>query len=97
LVVLAAPTFYVVPGAAVKDAIDHNRAQVFDVVEAAYRLHSSGGTVNPDSYFLRYPEKPSARIIALPAHFGGDFQISGIKWISSFPDNRATWRARPRF
>jgi hypothetical protein len=29
---LAAPTFYVVPGAAVKDAIDDNRAQVFDVL-----------------------------------------------------------------
>jgi ornithine cyclodeaminase len=94
LTVLTAPTFYVVPGAAVKDAIDDNRARVFDVVEAAYRLHSSGGTVNPDSYFLRYPERPSARIIALPAHLGGDFQISGIKWISSFPDNIAGNLAR---
>jgi ornithine cyclodeaminase len=91
---LAAPTFYVVPGAVVKRAIDDNRAQVLDVVEAAYRLHSSGGTVNPDSYFLRYQNKPSARIIALPAHLGGDFQISGIKWISSFPDNRSGNLAR---
>ena len=91
---LVAPTFYVVPGAAVKGAIDDNRAQVFAVVEAVYRLHSSGGTVNPDSYFLRYPDKPNARIIALPAHLGGDFQISGIKWISSFPDNRVDNLAR---
>lgn len=91
---LVAPTFYVVSSAAVKGAIDDNRAQVFEVVEAAYRLHASGGTVNPDSYFLRYPDKPRSRIIALPAHLGGDFQISGIKWISSFPENRADNLAR---
>jgi 2,3-diaminopropionate biosynthesis protein SbnB len=91
---VTAPTFYVVPGSAVKSLINNNRAQVFDVVEAAYRLHSSGGTVNPDSYFLRYPDNPNARIIALPAHLGGVFQISGIKWISSFPENRASNLAR---
>ncbi len=90
----AAPTFYVVPGSTVKSAIDDNRNQVFDAVEAAYRLHAAGGTVNPDSYFLRYPDKPSARIIALPAHLGGTIQKSGIKWISSFPENRASNLAR---
>jgi ornithine cyclodeaminase len=63
-------------------------------VEAAYRLHDSGSTLNPDSYFLRYPGNPDARIIALPAHLGGEVQKSGIKWISSFPANRATNLAR---
>ena len=63
-------------------------------MEAAYRLHASGNTINPDSYFLRYPDKPSSRIIALPAHLGGAVQISGIKWISSFPENRASNLAR---
>ena len=90
----SAPTFYVVPGSTVKRVIDDNRKQVFDAVEAAYRLHTSGDTVNPDSYFLRYPDKPSARIIALPAHLGGAVQRSGIKWISSFPENRASNLAR---
>ena len=89
-----APTFYVVPGSTVKGVIDDNRDQVFDAVETAYRLHASGDTVNPDSYFLRYPDKPSARIIALPAHLGGAVQKSGIKWISSFPENRAGNLAR---
>jgi 2,3-diaminopropionate biosynthesis protein SbnB len=92
--VVAAPTFYVVPGSTVKSVIDGNRKQVFDAVEAAYRLHASGDAVNPDSYFLRYPDKPSARIIALPAHLGGAIQRSGIKWISSFPENRAGNLAR---
>ena len=89
-----APTFYVVPGPAVKRVIDANKKQVFDAVEAAYRLHDSGSTLNPDSYFLRYPANPDARIIALPAHLGGEVQKSGIKWISSFPANRATNLAR---
>ncbi len=89
-----APTFHVVPGSTVKSVIDDNRKQVFDAVEAAYRLHSAGDAVNPDSYFLRYPDKPSARIIALPAHLGGAIQKSGIKWISSFPENRAGNLAR---
>jgi 2,3-diaminopropionate biosynthesis protein SbnB len=90
----SAPTFYVVPGATVKRVIDDNKTSVFDAVEAAYRLHGSGDTLNPDSYFLRYPDRPSARIIALPAHLGGAIQKSGIKWISSFPENRASNLAR---
>jgi len=90
----SAPIFYVVPGSTVKRVIDDNRKQVFDAVEAAYRLHASGDTLNPDSYFLRYPDRPSARIIALPAHLGGAVQKSGIKWISSFPENRASNLAR---
>src|SRR5271170_3381161 len=90
----SAPTFYVVSGSAVKRIIDDNMKPVFDTVEAAYRLHGSGDTLNPDSYFLRYPDKPSARIIALPAHLGGAIQKSGIKWISSFPENRASNLAR---
>jgi ornithine cyclodeaminase len=81
------PTFHVVSGSAVKSIIDTNKGEVFDAVETAYRLHAAGETVNPDSYFLRYPDKPSDRIIALPAHIGGQVQKSGIKWISSFPGN----------
>lgn len=90
----AAPTFYVISGSTAKKIIDDNRNQVFDAVEAAYRLHAAGDAVNPDSYFLRYPDNPSARIIALPAHLGGGVQKSGIKWISSFPENRAGNLAR---
>jgi len=92
--VSTAPTFYVVPGSAVRRAIDENRQQVFDSVETAYRLHAAGDAINPDSYFLRYPDRPNSRIIALPAHIGGAVKKSGIKWISSFPDNNADNLAR---
>jgi len=92
--VQAAPTFYVVPGDIVKKVIDGDKQRVFEAVETAYRLHASGKAVNPDSYFLRYPDRPSARIIALPAHLGGSVQKSGIKWISSFPENTASNLAR---
>lgn len=90
----AAPAFYVISGSAVKSVIDNNKEKVFNAVETAYRLHAAGDAVNPDSYFLRYPNNPSARIIALPAHLGGAVQKSGIKWISSFPANRAENLAR---
>jgi len=92
--VTAAPTFYVVPGSTVKSVINDHRKQVFDAVAAAYRLHAFGDSINPDSYFLRYPDNPGARIIALPAHLGGTVQKSGIKWISSFPENRVRNLAR---
>ena len=88
------PTFYVVPGSTVKGVIGDSRKQVFDAVETAYRLHAAGDSINPDSYFLRYPGRPRNRIIALPAHLGGAVQKSGIKWISSFPDNTAANLAR---
>ncbi|MCT6700351.1 2,3-diaminopropionate biosynthesis protein SbnB [Rheinheimera sp. 4Y26] len=52
-----------------------------------YRQHHQGKTINPDSYFLRFPEQPQNRIIALPAHLAEAPAVSGIKWISSFPDN----------
>ena len=60
----------------------------------AYRLHAAGKTVNPPSHFLRYPDRPNSRIMALPAHIAGTIHKSGIKWISSFPDNNASNLAR---
>ncbi|MGW5399248.1 2,3-diaminopropionate biosynthesis protein SbnB [Streptomyces sp. NPDC003952] len=83
------PTFAVITGTEVHRVIGGRENEVVDVVETAYRLHGAGRTVNPDSYFLRFPDRPSARIIALPASVGGDTDVHGIKWISSFPENVA--------
>ncbi|RZM76723.1 2,3-diaminopropionate biosynthesis protein SbnB [Pseudoalteromonas rubra] len=64
-----------------------NFAALEQVIISTYQQHHSGGTINPDSYFLQYPQKPNRRIIALPAHVAGETNLSGIKWIASYPDN----------
>lgn len=88
------PEFFNVSGSSAGEIIEEYRSAVFNAIETAYRLHAASDSVNPDSYFLLYPHNPSARIIALPAHLGGTVQKSGIKWISSFPENRAANLAR---
>src|SRR5580704_1951684 len=84
---VAVPPFAVISGAQVQHALRGRESQIVSLVEAAYRLHSSGDSVNPPSYFLNFPDRPSARIIALPASIGGQLQVDGLKWISSFPEN----------
>ena len=83
----AVPSFSVISGAQVLDALEGREKHVIDLVEQAYRTHAAGATVNPPSYFLRFPDRPASRIIALPASIGGDVRVDGLKWISSFPEN----------
>jgi len=87
--VSTAPTFAVISGAQVQQALQGRERRIVDLVEGAYRLHSAGDSVNPPSHFLRFPDRPSARIIALPASIGGGVRVDGLKWISSFPENVA--------
>ncbi|MFI8003289.1 2,3-diaminopropionate biosynthesis protein SbnB [Streptomyces sp. NPDC086010] len=81
------PSFAVIPGGQVRHALDGREKEIVEVVEAAYRLHGTGRTVNPPSSFLRFPDRPASRMIALPASLGGDAPVDGLKWISSFPAN----------
>ncbi len=83
------PPFAVIPGAQVQRTLQGHQRQIVELVEATYRRHSAGDSVNPPSYFLRFPDRPSARIIALPASIGGPLRVDGLKWISSFPENVA--------
>ena len=83
-------TFSVISGAEVQHALEGREQEVVALVDNAYRLHSAGDSVNPPSYFLRFPDRPSSRIIALPASIGGDVGVDGLKWISSFPENVAS-------
>jgi ornithine cyclodeaminase len=87
---MAVPPFAVISGAQVQRALSGNEKQIVELVEQAYRVHGDGDSVNPPSYFLRFPDRPSSRIIALPASIGGSFRVDGLKWISSFPGNVAS-------
>lgn len=80
-------TFSVIPGQVIEDIISNDWRHAVESVRLAYLAHAAGESVNPNSYFLRFPDKPSARIIALPAYLGGDIGVSGIKWIASYPEN----------
>ena len=82
------PPFAVVSGAQVQRALAGREREIVDLVEATYRWHGAGDSVNPPSYFLRFPDRPTARIIALPASLGGKVRVDGLKWISSFPGQR---------
>src|SRR4051812_29695098 len=77
----------VVPAHVVLDSLRDKGPGVMDIVGDAYLLHAQGKAVNPDSYFLRFPDDEKNRIIALPAAITDENAVSGIKWVSSFPDN----------
>ena len=86
---LAVPPFAVISGSQVQRALAGRESEIVALVEATYRWHAAGESVNPPSYFLRFPDRPTARIIALPASLGGEVHVDGLKWISSFPGNVA--------
>src|SRR5437763_7902401 len=77
----------IINGKTVYDIIHAHRADCIEIVRDAYLAHARGESVNPDSYFLRFPEKPDCRIIALPAYLGNGFDVAGLKWIASYPAN----------
>ncbi|MFG2629630.1 2,3-diaminopropionate biosynthesis protein SbnB [Streptomyces sp. NPDC048473] len=84
---ITVPPFAVISGAQVQRALRGNEKRIVELAEATYRVHGAGDSVNPPSYFLRFPDRPSSRIIALPASIGGKVRVDGLKWISSFPEN----------
>jgi 2,3-diaminopropionate biosynthesis protein SbnB len=86
---LSVPPFAVISGGQVQHVLGGQEKEIVELVEATYRLHGAGDSVNPPSYFLRFPDRPSSRIIALPASIGGPTRVDGLKWISSFPGNVA--------
>lgn len=93
------PAFTIVSGPQVQRVLAGREREVVELIEALYSMHDKGETVNPPSYFLRFPDRPSARIIALPASLTAAYpgtidRVDGIKWISSFPGNVTAGRQR---
>jgi N-[(2S)-2-amino-2-carboxyethyl]-L-glutamate dehydrogenase len=79
--------FSIVTGKTIHGLLQGRLTECVEVVKQAYLTHGRKQAINPNSYFLKFPEKPSCRIIALPAYLGGAFNVSGIKWIASYPEN----------
>src|SRR5256886_10674024 len=77
----------IINGKTVFDIVRAHRAECIRIVREAYLAHADGQSVNPDSYFLQFPDKPDCRIIALPAYLGKNFGVAGLKWIASYPTN----------
>lgn len=61
--------------------------EIVNEISLAYQAHGNRMSAVPHSVFLRFPQNSTDRIIALPAYLGGDFNIAGVKWVSSFPGN----------
>src|SRR5207249_5001552 len=77
----------IINGKTVFDVVRANRGECIRILREAYLADADGQSVNPDSFFLRFPEKPDCRIIALPAYVGNGFGVAGLKWIASYPAN----------
>lgn len=60
-------------------------------LEKVYRLYDEGDFLLPGKIVMKWPgensEETIGRINAMPAYVGGDFHMSGIKWIGSGPHN----------
>ena len=78
---------YYVESSVVDGIIEKFYPEIISIVNRTYTNFYEGLCVNPDTYSLRFPEKPNARINALPSYVGGDVNIAGLKWVGSFPDN----------
>lgn len=63
-----------------------NWSQNIDVIEDCVKCIKTEDFVQPIKPYLRFGNSTN-RIIAMPAFVGGDINMCGIKWISSFPEN----------
>src|SRR5690625_1631472 len=84
---ITSPTFTVITGTQVSTWLTGREPAIVDLVRDTYLRHEDRRTVNPPSYFLRFPDRPAARIIALPASISADpgasgevTGVDGIKW-----------------
>ncbi|MDH3314179.1 MAG: 2,3-diaminopropionate biosynthesis protein SbnB [Gammaproteobacteria bacterium] len=74
-------------GPDIRELLEDKTDEILRAVSNAYCEHQVGHSFLPHSVFVRFPGREKERIIALPGYLGGDDEITGIKWIASFPKN----------
>ncbi|MDX6528413.1 MAG: hypothetical protein QOH41_703 [Blastocatellia bacterium] len=79
----------ILKGREVNALLANRELELIRIVQSAYEAHAQGESSLPHSTFLRFPADAGNRIIALPAYLGNGSGIAGLKWVSSFPGNRA--------
>src|SRR3954464_7640652 len=75
-------------------------AAIVDVIERAFRVKAEGRVFMPPKVMITWSDEPGTeekhgRIMAMPAYVGGRFDVAGLKWIPSVPDNPSK-RGLPR-
>ncbi len=63
-----------------------NWGETIKVIEDTVMCLDKKDFSQPIKPYLRYKDLKN-RIIAMPAYVGGRFNVAGMKWIASFPDN----------
>jgi N-[(2S)-2-amino-2-carboxyethyl]-L-glutamate dehydrogenase len=84
---MSARDILILRGEEVSSLLRGRELDLIDLIGRAYVTHGRGNSSLPHSSFLLFPHQKRDRIIALPAYLGDQFEVSGIKWIASFPDN----------
>jgi ornithine cyclodeaminase/alanine dehydrogenase-like protein (mu-crystallin family) len=67
-------------------------AAMVDVIERAFAVKAAGQVRMPPKVMITWADEPGTeekhgRIMAMPAYVGGEFDVAGLKWIPSVPDN----------
>jgi len=75
-------------------------AAMIDVMARAFAVKAAGQVFMPPKVMITWSDEPGTeekhgRIMAMPAYVGGEFDVAGLKWIPSVPDNPAR-RGLPR-
>jgi N-[(2S)-2-amino-2-carboxyethyl]-L-glutamate dehydrogenase len=75
----------------VKQCGGFDMVNIISIMEKVFKLHHKKEYILPKKTALRWgdmdSESVTGRINSMPGFIGGDFNISGIKWISSAPQN----------
>lgn len=67
-------------------------AAVLGVIEQAFLTKARGEVFMPPKVMITWSDEPGTeekhgRIMAMPAYLGGEFEVAGLNWIPSVPDN----------